>query len=478
LGILKLIQGKSASVLAAHGINHQEYRMISTVSTVSPLALDFSNRIASELPALSAFQVSVVNPGLTTQLPSSAAANVLINEWAQGGSGLQEWVELLTTTTTDLRGWQLTDETVNQLGQVNVTFSSSDFWQSVPAGTLIVIYNGSDRDPFLPANDFDWNDGNGRIIAPHSDTNLFSPRRWGGISNTILTDNPMLRDANGAILHDWDQNNDPTFIARSTRPGTQEATAYLGNTIAGVMSADNYALLDLKSATPGDPNSQANMAWIESLRNQDLPMPMNEPPSGIRLDNVTFVLPETSDTANRIELADVVVIDDALGSNRLSLTGPDAARFELSGNALYLTAGTALDYETQPNYSVNIQVVDPTLNAPEPIAISFSLALTNVNEAPILSPIAAQRINQGERLTFQAKAIDPDGATRLTYSLVQAPAGASMNSSTGEVSWIPEQVGLYSLTLKVSDGEKEDLQSVAVDVRNAPLGRPLRHVRG
>ena len=451
--------------------------MVPTVSTASPLALNFSPSIASEFPGLSAFQVSGVDIGLSAQLPKSAASQVLINEWSQGGNGRQEWVELLTTTTTDLRGWQLTDETESTLGQVNVTFTKRDFWQSVPAGTLILIYDGSNPDPSLPLDDLDVNDGNGRIVVSHADTSLFSTKRWGRLANTVPTDNPILRDANGVVVHDWDQNNDSRFTDRATRPGNQAATAYLGNTVDGVTSAANYVLLDLNSTTPGDPNRGANTAWIESLRRQGLPIPTNEPPSGIRLDNVTFVLPETSDTADRIKLADVVVIDDGLGSNRLSLTGPDAARFELSGNALYLTAGTALDYETQPNYSVRIQVIDSSLNPPDSISIGFSLALTNVNEAPILSPIPIQTLNLGQRLTSQAQAIDPDGNTNLIYRLVQAPDGVSINAKTGEVSWQPEQIGRYSWTLKVSDGEQEDSQLVEVNISNARVGKALRSSR-
>ena len=42
----------------------------------------------------------------------------------------------------------------------------------------------------------------------------------------------------------------------------------------------------------------------------------------------------------------VVVTDDGLGINVISLTGSDAALFELDGAALYLKAGTGLDFET------------------------------------------------------------------------------------------------------------------------------------
>jgi len=44
------------------------------------------------------------------------------------------------------------------------------------------------------------------------------------------------------------------------------------------------------------------------------------------------------------KLADIVVSDDALGTNSISLSGADASNFELNGAALYLKAGTTLNY--------------------------------------------------------------------------------------------------------------------------------------
>ena len=43
-----------------------------------------------------------------------------------------------------------------------------------------------------------------------------------------------------------------------------------------------------------------------------------------------------------------MITDDALGTNTLSLSGADAALFEIvGGTELHLRAGTTLDFETQ-----------------------------------------------------------------------------------------------------------------------------------
>jgi hypothetical protein len=52
--------------------------------------------------------------------------------------------------------------------------------------------------------------------------------------------------------------------------------------------------------------------------------------------------------------------------------------------------------------------------------------------------------------TYQAQAMDPDG-DRLTYSLLEGPAGATIDSTTGLLSWAA-QVGQYTFVLQVADG--------------------------
>ncbi|MGV3773949.1 MAG: lamin tail domain-containing protein, partial [Verrucomicrobiales bacterium] len=77
------------------------------------------------------------------------------------------------------------------------------------------------------------------------------------------------------------------------------------------------------------------------------------------------------------------------------------------------------------------------------------------NQFPLLAPIADVVISEGNSLTFKANGSDSDvpGQT-LTYSLVNPPAGAQINSSTGDFSWTPnEEVGpaIVNITVRVID---------------------------
>ena len=107
------------------------------------------------------------------------------------------------------------------------------------------------------------------------------------------------------------------------------------------------------------------------------------------------------------------------------------------------------------SYSISVQVADdgaPALSASQ----SFSVTVNEVNQAPVLSAIGSVVVDEGNAVSVQASASDPDfPAQALSYSLSSgAPSGASINSGTGEFSWTPaegEGPGSYSLSIVVSD---------------------------
>ena len=109
---------------------------------------------------------------------------------------------------------------------------------------------------------------------------------------------------------------------------------------------------------------------------------LNEAPSALTLANTVSSLAENSSTARRIKVADIVITDDASGSNTISLSGADAASFEVSGNALFLKAGTDLNFEAKASYAVTVSASDPSLSGSSPVSAAFNLSISDVNEVP------------------------------------------------------------------------------------------------
>ncbi|HNT55844.1 MAG TPA: cadherin repeat domain-containing protein, partial [Anaerolineaceae bacterium] len=110
---------------------------------------------------------------------------------------------------------------------------------------------------------------------------------------------------------------------------------------------------------------------------------VNEAPA-VELVNTLASLPENTDTTSPIRVADILVTDDALGTNTLSLAGDDAALFEISGTNLFLKAGTVLDFELNPTLDVTVAVDDSTIGATPDASAALALAIDDVNEAPTI----------------------------------------------------------------------------------------------
>lgn len=118
------------------------------------------------------------------------------------------------------------------------------------------------------------------------------------------------------------------------------------------------------------------------LADAEVPLIGNAAPVGILLTNKVTSLPESTSTTSRVKVADIDILDDETGTNVLNLTGTDAASFEIFNGDLYLKANTALNFETKPSYQLNITVNDTTVGITPDITKSFSLSITDVNEAP------------------------------------------------------------------------------------------------
>ncbi len=100
----------------------------------------------------------------------------------------------------------------------------------------------------------------------------------------------------------------------------------------------------------------------------------NQPPASVSLTNPIASLPDTTSTAQRVKVAGVAVVDDGLGSNDLSVTGPDAASFEVDASGLYLKAGTVLQHR---GYTVGVAVDDPSVGAsPDATSAPYTLTIT------------------------------------------------------------------------------------------------------
>ncbi len=116
------------------------------------------------------------------------------------------------------------------------------------------------------------------------------------------------------------------------------------------------------------------------------------------------------------------------------------------------------------SFPVTVSVSDGTTSASR----SLTVTVSEVNVAPILAAITDKTVNELAALTFTASATDADlPVNTLTYSLTTAPTGATINPTTGVISWTPTEAqgpGSFPVTVSVSDGTTSATRSLTVTV--------------
>jgi hypothetical protein len=196
-------------------------------------------------------------------------------------------------------------------------------------------------------------------------------------------------------------------------------------------------------------------------------------------------LADSTDTSNALAIADIVISDDALGSNTISLTGVDAASFEVVGSELRLKAGTPLDYDTQDHYDVIVHVDDLAVGGSPDASIAHKLYITESNTAPTVSLTGVvtslpENTDTSSSLTVADIVLTDDGVGINQFSLTGADAsdfeivGTELWLRAGTSLDFESQVG-YSVAVSVDDstiiGSPEDSDGflmTVVNVNEAP----------
>ncbi|MDD2982254.1 MAG: gliding motility-associated C-terminal domain-containing protein [Crocinitomicaceae bacterium] len=236
----------------------------------------------------------------------SQQPSLRINEISQG-SGEKEYVEFIVTgipstacnpQTLDLRGWIFDDnngrfKTGSGTGIANgsMRFSTATFWQAVPVGTLILIYNSADFDnSIIPAQDLSITDGNCKLVIPISsslfeknslpnqNTSTYPTTGWttGGDWNFI----GMANTNDSFQIYAADNTTIPVHAISWGNNTLNNILFFSGNASGKVFSAMNTSSTDLNlqsnwasltvngtNQTPGLPNSTQNAAYISYLNN-------------------------------------------------------------------------------------------------------------------------------------------------------------------------------------------------------------------
>lgn len=182
----------------------------------------------------------------------------------------------------------------------------------------------------------------------------------------------------------------------------------------GNYEGQNAFDVTVSATDPEFPGAPASQTFHLSLSD------VNEAPTALALANAVSSTPENGGS---VKVADIVVTDDALGANAVTLTGADAARFSVVGNALYFDGG---NFELQSAFDVTVTVTDPAFPG-EPLSQSLHLSLTDVNEGPsavVLSNTVTSTAENGGSIKVADIAVTDDALGTNGLSLSGADSGS------------------------------------------------------
>ena len=284
------------------------------------------------------------------------------------------------------------------------------------------------------------------------------------ISSTSFAENSA-----GAVVGDL-SITDPDFTANVTYTlsGDDSSLFEIVNNQLKLKDANSadFETKDSYSVTisaADDADHSASLTYTVNVTN------VNETPTAISLS--ASAIDENSAGA---VIGDLTTTDvDANDTHTYTLSGTDAASFEVVGGQLKLISSASANFETKSSYSVTVTSTDAggLTNSQD-----FSVTVNDINDAPTLAnAIADQSQNEDATLSFTIPANtfnDEDGNT-LTYSATLSddsalPDWISFDATTQTFSGTPlnDDVGSLEVTVSVSDGTLTTTDTFTLTVVN------------
>ena len=292
-------------------------------------------------------------------------------------TALEDAVEVtgnLLDNDSDIDGDTLTVNSTPVNGPANGTLTlSSD-------GTFVYTpdadFNGTD------SFTYEVNDGNGGIAQATVEIEVVSVNDAPvAVDDSFATseDTALTIEASEILANDNDIDGDTLQIASITTDPTNGTVALNGDGTFTYTPNENFFGNDSFTYELTDGNGGRTEAIVNLTVSET-----NDAPT-IRLTNLINSLEENLDTTNSVKVANIVISDDNLGVNDLSLSGADASNFEIVGDELRLAAGVTLDFENKTTFDVTVQVDDATLGSTVEDSIAYTLNVADVNESPTVS---------------------------------------------------------------------------------------------
>ena len=270
-------------------------------------------------------------------------------------------------------------------------------------------------------------------------------------------------------------NRAPVLASIGSRQAAENALLQFTVTAA---DADNDALAYSASPLPQGASFQnRQFNWTPSFQqsgSHQITFTVSDGNGGTDSESITI-------TVTDVNRPPVLSVEDQQGREnellQFAVTATDPDNDALAYTAANLPQGASFQdsqfswtpgFQQAGSYSVTFTADDGKAGTDSKTIL---LTISNVNRAPVLTPIGNKQVQEGQQLQFAVTAADPDGGP-LAYTVANLPQGASFQNQ--QFSWTPafNQAGSHQITFTVSDGSLSDNETVTItvgDVNHPPV---------
>ncbi|MFM6479711.1 MAG: cadherin domain-containing protein [Microcystis panniformis] len=251
--------------------------------------------------------------------------SILVKTTDQGGLSFEKTLTITVNDLNETPSNQDPNENPSNQAPTNLALSATTVNENVPVNTVIGTFSSTDPDT---GNTFTYS-----LVAGTGDTD---------------------NSAFSIVGNQLQINNSPDFETK------------------------NSYSIRVKTTDQGGLSFEKTLTITVNDVNEN---PSNQAPTALIFQNAVTELAENVDVTPEFKVADLLIEDDGLGTNNLFLTGRDRERFLIQNSALFYVGFTP-NFEAQNSYEVTVNVDDPTVGVTPDLTQTFTLNITDVNEAP------------------------------------------------------------------------------------------------
>lgn len=285
------------------------------------------------------------------------------------------------------------------------------------------------------------------------------PDRTASVGATVALDGSGSTDADGDVLgYFWAFTSKPAGSAASLSNPIIVNPTFVPD-VAGLYVVQ---LIVSDGRLDSDPDTATIKVEVAG--------PVNQAPQVFAGLDQTITLPSSINLNGSVKDDGLPKPPGAVTVAWTKLSGPGTVNF---GNVN--AAVTTASFSAAGTYQLRLTANDGILSASDDVQITVNEPVSG-NQPPFFTSAPSTTAVMGQLYSYDADATDPDSGDTLTFSLTTAPAGMSINPTSGLIQWTPTagQVGGNAVSVRVQDqGGQFATQSYTIDATPQPSLSPI-----